>query len=83
MTQTCLRPNHSVGHTIGHVIQETVAFFLKTFIYLREKEREHMSRVRGRGGGRERENLKQTLHEGKMGLNPRTVRSGPESKSRV
>ena len=58
-------------------------FIFKKFIYLRDRECGCMSVRRSRGRGREK--LKQTVlsAEPNMGLQPKTLRSWPEPKSRV
>ena len=58
---------------------QTFFFFLKKDLFQREREREHGGRGRGR------ENLNQTLlsAEPDSGLDPMTLRSGPELKPRV
>ena len=51
-------------------------FFKKGYIYLRERERECMSREGGRGRGRETSQADPALSmEPDAGLNPRTLRS--------
>ena len=60
-------------------------FFLKDFIYLREKERESAHRGGRRDRGREGESQAHSMliAEPDMWLDPRTLRSEPELKSRV
>ena len=58
-------------------------FFFKD--YLTERERVSMHVCTGRGSSRQRQREKQTLQkqsrESSAGLNPRTLRSGPEMKA--